>query len=120
MADGLTTKGDDELAAALAGIEVGLADLADPATDAGRMLAADAARRAPRLTGRLRSSITPTRTPTGVTVGTSVSYGAPIHFGVPSRNIPARPFLTDALRASEDQIVKAYATGIDTLIAKEV
>ena len=44
-------------------------------------------------TGRLRNSITYTKSRNVVTIGTNVVYAPTHHYGDPKRNIPARPFL---------------------------
>lgn len=117
MAGGVTEDGAAELHAALRGIAAHLDDL-PAAQDAAELVRADAAARAPIRTGRLRSSIRAQVAPGGATVGTSVPYGAPVHYG--TSRMPGRPFLTDALNANRDKIVDLYARDIQELINREV
>lgn len=77
---------------------------------------ADKARgRAPRLTGRLASSIRATASPTRADIragGAGVPYAMAIHWGWPKRNIRKQPFLFDALRDMRPEIERAYEDGI--------
>lgn len=47
-----------------------------------------------------------------------VRYAGPIHYGWPARNIKAQPFLTDALSARQNAIIRALENGIDDLLTK--
>lgn len=46
-----------------------------------------------RDTGRLMASLTYIATPDGVTWGTNVIYAKAMHYGLPSKNVTARPYL---------------------------
>lgn len=70
--------GAGEAARALANLAGDLGDLSEPARDAAEQIAAEARRRAPVATGRLRSRIRVTdTTPTGSSVTVAVSYARP-------------------------------------------
>jgi hypothetical protein len=113
----LKETGSAELAAGLSGIADRLDDVAPP-TD---VIVARARKLSPVATGRLSRSITGgPATGSSATVGTSVRYGLPVHFGVPSRNQRARPFLLQAVDAETKRIVDGYTDDVAALIAKEV
>lgn len=46
------------------------------------------------------------------------AHAGVVHYGNPHRNTRAQPFLVDALRRSETQLVTTLATGIDALMRK--
>lgn len=116
MPERIEVKGDRELARALDGMAGDVKSMDKAATDAGRVVAADAQRRAPRRTGRLRSSITTRIEGSAVTVGTDVRYGMPVHQGVPSHHMQPQPFLTDALAATQPQVQATYAGELDRIV----
>jgi hypothetical protein len=107
-------KGAAQASAVLRGIADGCEELAPP--EAGRILVAAARARAPRKTGRLASSINSTVRGRELRVGTPVSYGWPVHSGVPARGIPGRPFLFQAAQAAEPAVAAAYAKDLDKLV----
>jgi phage gpG-like protein len=109
-----------QLKAGLAGIAAGLQDLEDAADDAAATVVARARRLAPVATGRLAQSIRGDHTGSTATAGTSVRYGLPVHFGVPSRSQRPRPFLFQAVDAETKSIVAAYTKDVDRLIGEKV
>lgn len=46
------------------------------------------------------------------------SYAGVVHYGDPHRGHRANPFLTDALRRSQGQIVQALENGMDEILQK--
>lgn len=68
-------------------------------TEAGQIIADEAARQAPRRTGRLASSHTTETTPDGVRVTNPVRYATPQHQGWAGN--PGRPWLATAAQATE-------------------
>lgn len=104
----------NDLARDLDGITAALVDLEPPHRDAGRAVLA--ATRAPRVTGRLAASITVDATRAGVQVGSDLVYAGVIHNGWAARNIRPQPFLTDALAATERDVVDIFHDHITTLI----
>lgn len=97
-------------------------DLADlkQANGAAAAVAADGGRdRVPTLTGLLGSTIRSAGTKTAgiVRVGkTAVPYANPIHWGWPSRNIPANPFLSAGAVDTQDDWLPIYEARIDEIL----
>jgi hypothetical protein len=112
----LSEKGSDELATALTKIADGLDDV----TPDGDVVVARARRLAPVDTGALSHSIRGTGTGATATIGTSSSYGLPVHFGVPRRNQRAQPFLHQAVEAEQRSIVDEYTKDVAALIEQKV
>lgn len=50
--------------------------------------------------------------PDGVDAGTSLPKAAPLHFGAPSKNLPARPILIDPDPRTDAAITERLAEGI--------
>jgi hypothetical protein len=116
----LTEKGAVPLASALGGIADGLDDLAGGARAAVDLIVARARKLAPVDTGKLSGSMRGTGDGSTATVGSSVAYGLPVHFGVPSRGQRPRPFLHQAVDAEQTRIVDAYTTDVSRLIEQKV
>lgn len=84
-------------------------------------VATEAARRVPKLTGRLAASIRAAGTQKGAKVRagrSAVPYAGPIHFGWPARNIRPQPFLYDALDDRRNEVLEAYERGMTAIIAR--
>jgi HK97 gp10 family phage protein len=96
----LEIQGGKELAASLGQLGDDLARTAPQQAFSLILSAAEA--RAPVRTGALRAS----GFVQGDTVGFGVRYAVPVHWG--ARGRPARPFLRDAIRQTEDQWLKVY------------
>lgn len=76
---------------------------------------------APRESGDLAGSVRAgaTQRQGYVIAGSSlVVYAAPIHWGWPARDIPAQPFMTEALGEAEPEIVTQYAVGFIQLVTE--
>ena len=116
----LSEKGADDLATALGKIGDGLDDLDDAADATVTLVVSRARRLAPVDTGALSRSISGRGTGSTATIGTSISYGLPVHFGVPSRGQRPRPFLHQAVEAEQAHIVDAYTTDVNRLIEQKV
>lgn len=43
-------------------------------------------------------------------------YAGVLHYGNPHRKTKGQPFLTDALKRSQGQVIKTYITGIDRIL----
>jgi len=116
----LSEKGSDDLASALGAIGDGLDDL-DAAADATVTIVVARARRlAPSDTGALARSISGRGTGSTATIGTRISYGLPVHFGVPSHSQRPRPFLHQAVEAEKADIVAEYTKDVNRLIEQKV
>lgn len=76
----------------------------------------------PVLSGQLAATMRAGRGKTKAVVRAGYAARAPyagvIHYGWPARNIPANPFLTDALRSSQARLFQALENGIDELLRK--
>lgn len=116
----LSETGSAELAAGLAQIADGLDDLDVAAADTVNIVVARARRLAPVDTGALSRSITGRGSGSTATIGTKVSYGMPVHFGVPSRGQRPRPFLHQAVEAEQFRILDAYTSDVNRLIETKV
>ncbi len=94
-----------------------LADLSAAHRAAGQLIERNAEPRVPKgTTHRLVGSVASEVGEQGVSVtagGPGVAYVWPIHQGVPGRGITAHPFLTDALRATEPDVVDLYLDHVD-------
>lgn len=116
----IVVEGDRELRAALNGVEDGLKDLSATNSRVANVVAPVARRYAPRLTGRLGESVRGEGTRDGAQVGTDVTYGWPVHSGVPARGIAGVPFVTEAWDKTEPLWTGMYAHDVQGLIDKQV
>lgn len=75
----------------------------------------------PVVTGRLSATLRAGRGKTKAVVragGARAPYAGVIHYGWPARNIPANPFLTDALQRSRPAILRALDEGLADILRK--
>lgn len=99
-------------------------EMKDVHREAAEIVAADARRRAPVRSGRLRSSIRATAVLSGGRVrlgfggGVPALYAGPIHFGWPARRIRPQPFVYDALDPRRPDVLKLYEERMDELTKK--
>ena len=96
-------------------------ELKDAHTRAAQIVATYAAQIAPRRSGRLAGSIRTAKQVKRARVvagRASVPYAAPIHWGWPSRNIAAQPFMSDAAQATESEWVNAYMADVQKALDK--
>lgn len=106
---------------ALADAGADAADLKDLMQSLGQIVATHAQLRAPRETGRLATTVRPGRGKTKAVVragGARAPYAGVIHYGWPARNIPAQPFLADALQAQRARVLAELDDGIEDLLRK--
>jgi len=95
-----------------------LADGVDGADDdAAQIVAGDARFRAPRRTGALASTVD-ARGPVVSAGSSTVTHAWPVHSGVPARNIPARPVMTDARNATEPRWVDAFRRHVVRILSR--
>jgi hypothetical protein len=96
----------------------GLGDLSPAHAEISRQIESDAARRAPRLTGRLAGSVRAEVSERGavVTAGANLPYGPVIHWGWPARGIPARPFLAEAIGRAEKTYLQTYTDVVQAIV----
>lgn len=92
-----------------------LGDLKDANAAVSRIVAAEAARRAPKRSGRLAAGVRGSRAVSRAVVragGAAVPYAGPIHWGWPAHNIDAQPFAADAATATEHVWLPVYETAV--------
>jgi hypothetical protein len=116
VSGGLEVRGAAELVRTLHQAGADLGDLSAAGKRAGDLLVATARSRAPRRTGTLAASLSPVATTTGVRVASVVRYASAVHWGVPSRNMAANPFLADAVGARQDTLVGYYLDQVQTAV----
>lgn len=115
MTAAVRVEGLPELRRALRKLQVDLSDLKAANAAVATYVAAAAAGRAPRRTGRLSSSIRGNKALSRATVragGAAVPYAGPIHWGWPARGIEGRPFIPEAAQATESSWLPLYESAI--------
>lgn len=87
------------------------------------MIVVQAARpRTPVLNGRLQATLRPGRGKTKSVIragGARTPYAGVIHYGWPKRNIAPQPFVTEAVSATQSQVLSALDEGIGDLLKKQ-
>jgi len=114
-------EGAKELRKTLKGVEDGLKDLTAAHKDVARIVADDAAVRAPKRTGSLSASIRPAATKTMAVVragSARVPYAGVQEWGWPARNIPGQPFIVPAAADTEATWAARYNEAVDELLGK--
>lgn len=94
-------------------------DMKELMHELGLIITRSASSHVPVKSGRLQRSLRAGRGKTKAVAraGSSrVPYGPIIHYGWPSRKIPARPFLTDAVTREQHTIVNALIDGLGEII----
>lgn len=112
-----------ELVRNLEKIGADAADMKEVFTAIGDMVRADAARLAPRNTGRLSASIKPTKTKNKAAVragSARVPYAGVINYGWPKRSITARNFLQRAIDSNEQKAIEMMDDGLGRIIDKHM
>lgn len=90
-----------------------LQDLSVPMRAAGGTVQRAAQARAPKLTGRLASSLTPRAEQMAVEVNSTLVYANVIHWGWRAHGIEGRPFLTTAARGTEPKWIQGFERQVD-------
>lgn len=117
-AQSVKVEGADTLARTLRDVGADLADLAPRA--AGDVVLTAARGRAPRVSGRLRSSLTVDTSPGVVSVSSELIYAPIIEWGWPARNIEASHYLTGAAEATEGQWSPLYTEETAAILRNKV
>lgn len=86
--------------------------------DAADKVATEARKRAPRRTGRLAGSIRSGATQRHAYVKTNLIYGPVIEFGWPGHNIEPQPYIYAAIGSTRDDVMEAYAEGLEDLMRR--
>lgn len=116
---GIEVEGAAELRRALKHFDGGLDALKEINHQAAEDVAEAARTRAPVRSGSLVGTIRADRKTRSASVlagRRKVPYAGPIHFGWPSRNITANPFLYDALDSRREAVAQAYTRGVGALV----
>jgi hypothetical protein len=103
-------EGLDRFTATLSDAADQLGDMDGASRAVGSMVVNVASRLAPKRTGALAASVSAVTTVANVVdVRAGTAYAGPIHWGWPAHGITAQPFIQDAIRMNEDDIVELYA-----------
>jgi hypothetical protein len=87
----------------------------------GMIVVNEAKRIAPARSGTLRESIRAGKGKTKAVVRAGwkrVPYAPVIHYGWPDRNIPAQPYMYQALAATRSEVMSRYERGMQALLFK--
>jgi len=95
-------------------------DLKDGNRDAAQLVASRSRARAPHRTGRLAASIQGAREQGRAVVTTSVKYGSPVHWGVPSHNMRPTLFITNTAEATQGQWLPLYERDLQKTIDRDM
>jgi HK97 gp10 family phage protein len=105
---GVKVDGDEVLASTLRTAGRQLSDWAAVNAAAATRIAADAARRAPKRSGRLSGSIRSQSDNTGAQITASVVYAKVQEYGWAQHNIAAQPYLRPALDDNRADVLAMY------------
>jgi hypothetical protein len=108
--------GVDRLHRTIGAAQDRLYDLADPASDTGRVVAAAGASAAPRHTGQLAGSARVVAGPGHVTITFTAPYAAIIEWGWRARGIRPQPYAGIAAQRTESTWIKFYETAVGTIV----
>jgi hypothetical protein len=114
----LDIQGDKELEKALRQAASDLTELKQANSDTSQIVTAAARGRAPRRTGRLAASGSPSRDAKGAGTTFTVPYANPIHWGWRARRIKPQPFAQTAAEATQPSWLKKYEDNIQDIIRK--
>lgn len=111
-------RGADTLARTLGSAAHDLEDMREPGQASAAQLLNSARSKAPRLSGRLASSLTADTGPVLVEVTSGLEYAGRTHYGWPAVGQQAQPFLTDALAELDNTIVDNYQAQVLRALGK--
>jgi hypothetical protein len=110
---GFDVRGVTELRRAALAAASDAADTSQADAQAAAVVGPVARSTSPRATGQTAASLSWGATADGFGVEVGVDYAVPLHWGAPRNNQPARPWVADAVRRSEPDIVTVYETHLD-------
>jgi HK97 gp10 family phage protein len=127
MADGIKVAGLNEAIRNLRAIGVPSAEIGQASQEAGELVANRARSLVPVRTGALRATIKSKKIARKVVVSAGnnnrVPYANPIHFGwnydkvnLQAKNIRPRPFFSNALSSTRQQVYQIFFANIDKLL----
>lgn len=117
MSTGLSVDGARELERAADAAAAQLADTTEPDAQAAQLVGSAAVATSPRRTGRTASSIGWGASPEGAQVTVGVDWSVPLHWGAPRNGTPARPWVANAWKARETDVMKVYEGHADKAVA---
>lgn len=116
MAERVKVIGVERLRATLGAAERDLDSMEQAGLRSAQLVAQQARSGAPKRTGRLSRSVTPSAQGNTARVSASAPYGVYVEFG--TRRMRARPFLRPALAAQTGAVVNTYATETQRILNK--
>ena len=130
MADGIKVVGLNEAIRGLRAIGIPSAEIGQASQEAGEIVANTARSLVPVRTGALRGTIKAKKIARKVVVSAgnnrSVPYANPIHFGwnydrvnLQQKNIRPRPFFSNALSRTRNQVYKAFFDSLERLLKEK-
>lgn len=109
----LRIEGVETLVATMRSAADKLRDLKEANDKTAALVVSQARAVAPRRSGRLASSLRAASVTGGAQIEATAPYGAPIHWGWPSRHIEPNPFVTYAAQTTEAQWTRFYEQAVD-------
>jgi HK97 gp10 family phage protein len=130
MAEGIKVVGLNEAIRNLRALGVPSAEIGQASQEAGEIVAMSARSLVPVRTGALRATIKAKKIARKVVVSAgnnrSVPYANPIHFGwnydrvnLQQKNIRPRPFFSNALSRTRNQVSKAFFDSLERLLKEK-
>lgn len=113
---GFRAVGVDELRRAADRAGAAAADTAQADADAAAAVGPRARSTSPRATGRTAASLSWGATGDGFTVDVGVDWSVPLHWGAPANGQRPRPWVAEAFRAAEPDILDVYETHLDRAV----
>lgn len=113
---GFDISGVAELRRAADAAGAAAADTAAADADAAAVVGPLARGTSPRRTGQTAASLSWGATGDGFAVEVAADHAVPLHWGAPANSQPARPWIADAYRRSEADIIAVYETHLDRAV----
>ena len=108
--------GARELRRAMKAAQADMSQLTQVHRDVGKVVQRRGESTAPRRTGALAGSLRSQPTRTKARVGSRLPYAAPVHWGVPARNMEPNPWLSAAAVQTESQWESIYRSAIQDIL----
>ena len=109
----LDVSGAAELRRAAIAAGADAADTRQADADAASIVGPLARGTTPRATGRTAAALSWGATADGFGVEVAVDHAVPLHWGAPANHQAARPWVAEAMRRSESDIIDTYETHLD-------
>ena len=112
---GITVDGDERLSATARDAADKLGDMSTTGRGVAETVRARAASNAPKETGTLAGSVVVSAVnPLDIEIAATAEYANVIEYG--HQDVPARPFMADALRDSQALIIDAYGRQVSNIV----